>query len=323
MTLAPKDMLTGPALEAWLDYARWNKEQAFSPRTVQNRGEALAQLAGYLRDHCEGATVLTATRHGISDYLQWVGATRSASTQLNRHRALHGFYRFAVDEEILTANPMERIASPSVEYPAPQVLSDALLAALLAACKAPKDAPAAVKLAALRDEAIIRIWCEAGSPRASEMAGLTLEDCDLETDTITVRGKRRRGQIRIRQIPLSASTARAVSKYRRARAAAPAAAGSAALWIGPKGALTRFGLGQMLGRRATAAGLGHVHPHQLRHTAFADFDEASGGHVNAEMALFGWSNPAMAHHYGKAAREAAALRTARELGRGNRLGRSA
>lgn len=319
MALDPKTMLAGPSLEAWLDYARYHREQNHSPRTIQSAGEALAQLQDFLGKHAGGTCLLEANRHQVSDYLLWVGRTRSASTQLNRHRALSAFYRFCADEDILPASPMTRIAAPAADYKVPEVLADDQLAALLAACAAPKAAPAPARLAALRDAAMIRVFCEPGSPRASEMAGLDLADADMDADVITIRyGKNRR----TRQIAMSPATARAVAKYRRARAASPRAAETGALWLGPKGRLTRFGIAQMLRRRGRQAALGPVHPHQLRHTAFADFDKATSGHTNAEMALFGWASPAMAHHYGRAVREAAALQVARELGRGNRLGRA-
>lgn len=316
--LDPKGDLSGPSLDAWLDYRRYHREQQHSPRTIESAGEALAQLQRYLDEHHPGATVLTAARHQVSDYLIWCGQTRSASTQRNRHAALRAFYRFAAHPEqgIIASSPAEGIAAPAAAYKVPGVLTDAQLVALLGACRARRDATAAEKLAAARDEAIIRIWCEPGSPRCSEMAALTVADVDLDQDAVSIeRGKG--GASRV--IGLSPATARAVSKYKRLRAAHPRAAETGLLWLGTKGPLTRFGLGQMLARRAQQAGIGHAHPHQLRHTAFADFDNATGGHVNAEMALFGWKSGAMAQHYGKDVRNRRAVALARELARGNRL----
>lgn len=311
----PKDTLTGPGREAWSDYVRYHRERAHSAKTIENIGGALVQLQRYL-----GATDITAaTRAQISGYLLSIAERGQAkSTARTRHAIFRAFYRFLVDEDYITATPMARVAAPAADYRVPEVLADAQLAALLSACKPRPGAPAGARLDGLRDEAVIRVLCEPGSPRASELCALTLADVNMDTDTITIRhGK---GD-RCRQVPMSAATARAVSRYRRARAALPAAAGSEVLFLGKKGPLTRSGLLQMLGRRGRAAGAGKVFPHQLRHTAFADFDAATGGHTSAEMALFGWSSPQMAYHYGRAARERAALATARELGRGNRLGR--
>jgi site-specific recombinase XerD len=62
------------------------------------------------------------------------------------------------------------------------------------------------------------------------------------------------------------------SNYLRSRKAYPLAREggrhSSALWLGASGIpLTASGLFQMLARRAKQAGIGHIHPHQLRHTS--------------------------------------------------------
>ena len=59
------------------------------------------------------------------------------------------------------------------------------------------------------------------------------------------------------------------------------------LWLGPKGALTDSGVRQLVERRAAEAGLGHIHPHQLRHT-FAHAWLADGGADADLMMLAGW-----------------------------------
>lgn len=306
MALRPEDIATGEALCAWQDFVRSHREQRHSARTIETYGEAVAQLAAWLAGLHPVLSLLTAGREQISDFLQEVGARTSAATQSNRHRALVQFYKFCVDEEILAASPMARIKAPAPDYKIPAVIPDEQLTALIAAC-------AGKELADLRDSAIIRLWCEPGSPRASEMAGLRLADVDMDHDAVQLRGK-----TGARIIAMAPATARAMSRYLRARARHRRAAELDALWIGTKGPVTRSGLGQMLDRRAGAAGIGHIHPHQLRHTAFSDFDSASGN-GNHAMALFGWSSMAMVHHYGKGARSARALVAARELNRAGRL----
>jgi site-specific recombinase XerD len=317
----PKDTLTGTGREAWTDYVRYHRERAHSPNTVTNIGGALVQLQRYLNDHHGGADITAATRPMISGYLMSITERgQEKSTARTRHSIFRAFYRFLADEEYITASPMLRVAAPAARYRRPEVLSDAKLAALLGACKPPARAAAGARsrFDALRDEAIIRILNEPGTPRASELCALAVADVDMDSDLITIRhGK---GD-KCRVVPMSAATARVVSRYRRARAALPAAAGASAMFIGKKGPMTRSGLLQMIKRRGRAAGIGPVFPHQLRHTSAADFHKASGGNVLAMMSLYGWAKPDMAYEYGAAARDAAALATARELGRGNRLGR--
>ncbi len=56
------------------------------------------------------------------------------------------------------------------------------------------------------------------------------------------------------------------------------------LWPGKKGGVTDSGLQQMVDRRATQAGVAHVHSHQLRHT-YAHSFLAEGGNQGDLMML--------------------------------------
>jgi site-specific recombinase XerD len=302
----PENILTGEALYAWRDFVRGHTEAKHSERTIESYGEGVALLAWHLQETAAGTTAVTASREQVSDFLIATGGAHTPATQHNRHRALVQWFKFLVLEDIIGASPMTKIKACAPGYRIPAVLTDDQLRALLAAC-------AGKALADLRDTAIIRLWCEPGSPRVSEMAGLAIADVDLKFDVARLDGKT--GQ---RVIKMSPGTARAVSRYLRARARHRLAAELPALWLGTKGAITRSGLGQMLDRRGEAAGIGHVYPHQLRHTAFADFDAATGN-ANHAMALFGWNSSAMYHHYGKATRHTRALAAAAELNRAGRL----
>ncbi|MFC9995857.1 tyrosine-type recombinase/integrase [Nocardia sp. NPDC127526] len=77
--------------------------------------------------------------------------------------------------------------------------------------------------------------------------------------------------------------------------------------------MTDNGIRQMLERRAIAAGIDHIHPHQFRHW-FAHNWLASGGQEQDLMMLAGWRSRQMPDRYGKsvaADRAKAAHRRAR------------
>jgi integrase len=167
---------------------------------------------------------------------------------------------------------------------------------------------------AVRDAAIIRIWCEPGSPRASEMANLSLAQADLETDEIQLQGKGGK----YRSFPLSARTARALARYVRARRGHPTAATCPRLFLGRKGPMTRSGMYQMIERRCDQADVPRIHPHQFRHYA-TDAFLAAGGRERDLMRLNGWSSPAMLSRYGAAAATRRATAAARALALGNEL----
>jgi integrase/recombinase XerD len=289
--LDPRTALRGDVREAWAEFRDDHEAQNHSPRTVETYGAAVAQLQLWLDQHRAATDILTASGKDIAGYLAWC-SKKSGSTAANRYRGLVQFYKYATAEGIVTDNLMANVKCPKHEHKMPEVVPDDQLIRLIASVEKDKT------FNGIRDAAIIRIFCEPGSPRASEMTGMDLDDFDMEAKTIIIRNGK--GD-KMRVIGMSPSTAKAVFRYRRARAQHKDAQGTQAMWLGMKGPVTRFGLGQMLHRRCGGAGVPRMHCHQLRHTAFADFDDQNGN-VSYEMALFGWSSPAMAHHYGKSAR---------------------
>jgi site-specific recombinase XerD len=293
-------------------YERYLTLKSRSPRTIQSYREAIEQLAA----HHSGADVLELDRRQVEDYLLAVqqlpkrraGATDSA-TAANRYRSLRAFYNWAVKvEELLEVSPMVRIPEPGTgaDRP-PSVVPDDHLLRLLKACMGTDHD-------ARRDTAMIRLWCEPGSPRVSEMCGITLDDLDLHHDLVTIRGKGNK----IRTIPFGAKAGQALERYLRVRAKHRLAR-YRELWLGARDrALSPSGAYQMLERRCDQAGIPRIHPHQLRHTAAHVWADSDGSEADA-MALFGWSSPEMPRVYGRSAGVERAQRSARRRSLGDRL----
>lgn len=308
--LDPANWLDPEGLAAWNDFAReWLGEARKSPRTLQSYGEALAQLA----QHIAPVPVLEATRDDLGRYLAWAGDTRGAVTQQVRHRSLRAWYGWADREDLLPAgNPLARIPMAKADQKVVPVLTDQQLAALLKACVGKQHNQ-------LRDRAIILLLCEAGTPRAEEMCEIELGDVDLTVggECVLVHGKGGKDRL----VPLSRVTATAISKYLRARPARAArlARRTDRLWLAEKGPLSERGLQDVVSRRGEQAGVGHVHPHQFRHTSYSRFEEA-GGTVNDAMALYGWSADTMTKIYGRHAAARRAVATGRRLGLAGTIG---
>lgn len=288
-------------------YVRHLRVHRRSPRTIQSYEEALTQLAA----HHDGADLTKLDREAIEDYLLAVMERYKPTTAANRYRSLRAFYRWLVAEEFIDRSPMERMRPPKVPDEPVRVLSDDELRALLATCRGSD-------FESRRDLAIIRLWCEPGSPRRAEMAALTVDDVDLRHDQITVRGK---GD-RVRVIPFGAKTGQALDRYLRVRARHPYAH-LPPLWLGSRGRNPAAGLGPtglrlMLAKRAAQAGLGLVRPHQLRHTAAHHWADLGGSEQDA-MVLFGWRSPDMPRRYGRSAQVERAQRAARRLSPADRL----
>jgi site-specific recombinase XerC len=283
-------------------YTRHLRARNRSPGTIAGYRDAIQALAG----RHPGVDVTDLTPADIDHYLIDMLSRVAATTTGIHFRSLRAFFNWAVREDIIGRSPMAGMTAPKpTDEPVP-VVSDDDLRLLLAVC-------GGGDFDARRDVAIIRLWCEPGSPRVAEMAGLTLDDLDLRHDQVTITGK---GD-KVRRVPFGAKTGTAVDRYLRLRARHRHAR-TPRLWLGARGPLTISGLAQMLRRRSRQAGVGHIHPHQLRHTSAHNWADAGGSDQDA-MVLFGWSSPEMPRLYGRSAGEERARRAARRASLGDRL----
>ncbi len=138
----------------------------------------------------------------------------------------------------------------------PQALTAPQLRALLASCDRRRPT-------GRRDYAIVLLLARLGL-RSGEVAGLGLDDIDWRAGQFHVVGKGNRGE----SLPLPADVGAAIAAYlRRGR---PASAAGRSVFVrvhAPHRVLTAGGVGNVVNAAGQRAGLGHVHAHQLRHSA--------------------------------------------------------
>jgi integrase/recombinase XerC len=301
MPLLDLDKISTGLSTTWVGYLRdWDRtlRSASYPETTRyNYLLAAAQLARYLREYSPDPDADDAaqdpcvvTRAHVEAFQAWMIETRSAATALNKHKGLQQFFKWLLlDEQDIDRSPMDRVKQPKTPQKLIPILRADDTAVLLGTCRGRE-------FIQVRDEAIIRLYCTTGA-RLSEVGNLRLDDVDLTTDSARYRGKGNRD----RRVRFGPNTARAISRYLRARSRHPGAT-LPELWLAARGArpLAPNGIKIMLRRRGVAAGLDGVHAHRWRHS-FAHEWKLAGGDTGDLMLLLGWTSEEMARHYGASA----------------------
>lgn len=301
---------------AWHLWDRDLRAVRKSPQTIEAYRYAVDSLAGWLEREAPAADLLGAGHDEIAGWLAGLAGKvearqLSSNTMATYARRVRTFYTHMIAAGYHDGpHPMiaiERVKEDETLMPCPE---EADVAAVIAACegKTWRDR---------RDMAIVRVLCEAGTPRAFELGGIELPDLNLRADSLMLRGKGGRE----RRIALGAKSCRALTLWVRARQGLRLAAEPATknlLFFSKYGPINKDSLNDIIARRCQQAGVSHIRPHDFRRFTYDKWD-AQDGNTGAAMMLWGWITPTMPTLYGRQNAGRRAVTHARVLSLGDQI----
>jgi integrase/recombinase XerD len=214
----------------------------------------------------------------ITDWIYSLSEAGAAVSSLARRlTALRMFARHLVRERILDRDFTELVVGPKLVRRIPGTLTPAEVGRLLAA-------PAGGDAYALRDRAILELFYASGL-RVSELAGLTLQQVDLDHGFVRVFGKGSKERV----VPVGTKARDALAVYLEAgrRHFVKRRTGSQ-LFLSERGvAISRKTLWVLIKKYAKLAGITKpVKPHLLRHS-FATHLLSGGADLRAIQEMLG------------------------------------
>ena len=258
------------------------KERDVSPHTVKAYGRDLEAFTDFCDRHYGRWTWATVDRLGIRGFLgemQRRGLSkRSAARALS---AVRSFYRYLQEHHDLPNNIVRAAKVPKLDKRLPGYLDRGQTERLFewAEARAGGD-----ELIPTRDLAMLELFYSAGL-RLSELGGMNLEDLDLLSDQLKVRGKGRKERI----VPVGSRAVLAIRRYLRLREAAVSRPGAdrRAVFVSRRGKrLTGRAIQRIVHRMLDSIGGDGLRVHSLRHT-FATHMLDAGADLRAVQELLG------------------------------------
>lgn len=243
------------------------------------RGRSAATIAAYRRDLAQFAAdagVKSLAGLDRTSVLAWLdSAARRELAPRSRARklsALRGFCQWALEERLITQNPLpQELGSPRALY-LPKALSEAQVLAILGAVSIPTLAEgpraALARAQALRDKALLEVLYASGM-RISEACGLLLDNLFLDEGFCVVTGKGNKQRL----TPLGSHAIAALREYLLAgrEALGRQSAARREVLLTQRGPLSRSQAFRLVKHyaalaRESGASLPTVSPHTLRHS---------------------------------------------------------
>jgi integrase/recombinase XerD len=268
-------------------------EDGLSRNTLDSYRRDLRQFGSWLEAQ-DGCDLLSAGQAQIQEYLAHKFRARArASSAARLLSSLKRFYRHAVRQNLISADPTLRIEAPKLPRSLPKTLTEADVENLL-------SAPAVDEPLGLRDRAMLEVLYASGL-RVSELVTLSVPQVSRDMGVVRVLGKGSKERL----VPLGEEALGWLERYlRESRPALLGQRVSDALFVTARAAaMTRQSFWHLIKRYALQAGLNKpISPHTLRH-AFATHLLNHGADLRVVQLLLGHSDISTTQIYTHVARE--------------------
>ena len=262
----------------FLDYLRY--ERNYSERTVKEYGDDLRIFESFFKNLDTKLSWETVDSDVIRDWVESMMDKGNIATSVNRRlSAVRSFYRFALAQGMVAADPSRRVKGPKTERPLPQFVRerdiDALLDDAVWNMESYED---------VRARTIILTLYETGV-RVSELLGLDDSAVDLQACQLKVTGKRDKQRI----VPFGTELHDALAVYLSVRDAAVVRR-SRALFLSSSGSRMSYSQARREVKRhlARVCTMKKLSPHVLRHS-FATAMLNNGAGLEGVQKLLGHS----------------------------------
>ncbi len=296
----PDNVQLGAAqLDSFIDHL-W-LEDGLSKNTLESYRADLSQFNVWLGLKEKGinkSQLLEANQADIQQYLA-VKFLQSKPRSISRLIAsMRRFYRYALRENLISADPTLQIESPKLPRSLPKSLNEQEVEDLL-------NAPDISQSIGLRDRAMLELLYASGL-RVSELVTVKVNEVSTQDGVVRVTGK----GSKTRLVPMGQEAADWIDQYlKTARPKILASQISAgqmtdALFATTRGgAMTRQAFWYLIKRYAIIAGISkHMSPHVLRH-AFATHLLNHGADLRVVQMLLGHADISTTQIYTHVARE--------------------
>lgn len=277
-------LLDGFVDQLWL-------EDGLARNTLESYRRDLAQLADWLESR--GGVLLAATRPDLEQYLARRSPVCKPRSIGRLIASLRRFYRNALREGRITADPTLLLDSPKLPRSLPKSLTEDDVMALL-------EAPEHGQSLGLRDRAMLETLYATGL-RVSELVNLRMSEVSLTEGVVRVTGK----GSKTRLVPLGEEALDWIARYSgEARPVLLDGRLSDSLFVTQRGgAMTRQAFWYLIRRYALVAGIHKpLSPHVLRH-AFATHLLNHGADLRVVQMLLGHADISTTQIYTHVARE--------------------